>query len=162
MKIYTLKLTQILKNTTHCSLQNQIKFKFYLNVTFPSILIISYIKTVSLPADPSRFGFFNRVHQRPHPVGVCRVGLHQVDYIEAVCMVLPSVLDFEIVPLSESTSAIIIFEIQIILEVATIINFSQWVTYTLTALLRFPLSNLLSNIRVLSCPVCSRPLSSLQ
>jgi hypothetical protein len=101
-----------------------IKFKFYLNVTFPSILIISYIKTVSLPADPSRFGFFNRVHQRPHPVGVCRVGLHQVDYIEAVCVVLPSVLDFEIVPLSESTSPIIIFEIQIILEVATIINFS--------------------------------------
>ena len=101
-----------------------IKFKFYLNVTFPSILIISYIKTVSLPADPSRFGFFNRVHQRPHPISVCRVGLHQVDYIEAVCVVLPSVLDFEIVPLSESTSAIIIFEIQIILEVATIINFS--------------------------------------
>ena len=101
-----------------------IKFKFYLNVTFPSILIISYIKTVSLPADPSRFGFFNRVHQRPHPVGVCRVGLHQVDNVEAVRVVLPSVLDFEIVPLSESTSPIIIFEIQIILEVATIINFS--------------------------------------
>jgi hypothetical protein len=101
-----------------------IKFKFYLNVTFPSILIISYIKTVSLPADPSRFGFFNRVHQRPHPIGVCRVGLHQVDNVEAVRVVLPSVLDFEIVPLSESTSPIIIFEIQIILEVATIINFS--------------------------------------
>ena len=101
-----------------------IKFKFYLNVTFPSILIISYIKTVSLPAYPSRFGFFNRVHQRPHPVGVCRVGLHQVDYIEAVRVVLPSVLDFEIVPLSKSASPIIIFEIQIILEVATIINFS--------------------------------------
>lgn len=101
-----------------------INFKFYLNVTFPSILIISYIKTVSLPADASRFGFFNRVHQRPHPVGVCRVGLHQVDNIEAVCVVLPCVLNFEIVPLGEATGAIIIFEIQIVLVVTSIINFS--------------------------------------
>jgi hypothetical protein len=53
-----------------------INFKFYLNVTFPSILIISYIKTVSLPADPCSLSFFDRVHQRSHPVGVCRVGLH--------------------------------------------------------------------------------------
>ena len=101
-----------------------IYFKIYLNVTFPSILIISYIKTVSLPADPSGFGLFDRVHQRPHPICVCGVWFHQVDYIEAVRVVFPGVLHFEVVPLSEPASPVIVFEIQIILEVAPIINFS--------------------------------------
>ena len=101
-----------------------IYFKFYLNLTLPSILIISNIKAISLPADASSFCFFDRVHQRPHSVGVCRVRLHQVDNVEAVRVVLPRVLYLEIVPLCESSGAIIIFEIQIVLEVSTIINFS--------------------------------------
>lgn len=101
-----------------------INFKFYLNHTFPSILIISYIKAVSLPADASCLSLFDRVHQRPHPVGVCRVRLHQIDNIEAICVVFSCVLNLEIVPLGEAASTIIIFEIQIVLKVTAIINFS--------------------------------------
>lgn len=99
-------------------------FKFYLNLTLSSVLIIGNIKTVSLPADPSCFGFLYRVYQRSHSIGICGIRLHQVDDVEAIRVILPRVLDLEVVPLCEAPSAIIIFEIQIVFEVAAIINFS--------------------------------------
>lgn len=95
-----------------------------MNITLSSVLIIGNIKTVSLPADPSRFGFLHRVYQRSHSVSICGIRLHQVDYVEAIRVILPRVLDLEVVPLCETPSAIVIFEIKIVFEVATIINFS--------------------------------------
>ncbi len=95
-----------------------------MNLTLSCILIISNIKTVSLPTDPSGFGFFHRVNQRSHSIGICGIGLHQVDNIETICVILPSVLHLEVVPLCEASSAIVIFEVQIVFIVATIINFS--------------------------------------
>ena len=79
---------------------------------------------VSVPSYSCSFSFLGRVDQGLHSLIILRIRLHEINDIESICLILFDILQAEIVPLSESTSAIIIFEIQIILEVATIINFS--------------------------------------
>lgn len=88
-------------------------------------MIISNVMAVSIPSYPRSFSFFDRVNQWFHALIILRIRLHKINDIESVCLILFDVLQAEIVPLSETTSCIIVFKVQIILIVSPIINWKS-------------------------------------
>lgn len=49
---------------------------------------------------------------------VVRVWLHQIDNVEAIDLVFPSVVHFEVVPLSLTIIAVVVLKVEVVLEVA--------------------------------------------
>jgi hypothetical protein len=70
-----------------------------------------------MPADLLTFGLLDAVDQWLHSLVVVRVGLHQVDDVEAVGAVGPRVANFEEVPLSVAVSSVVIFQIKVVLTI---------------------------------------------
>lgn len=96
------------------------KMKAYLFkiLTFTRILIICYVMTVSVPSNPCALSLLHRVDEGLHALAVSRVWLHEVDDVEPVCLPFPRVLDSEVVPLSETSSSVVVLQIEIVFEFA--------------------------------------------
>ena len=78
-------------------------------------LVVSYIKTVSLPTYLVLLCVLYRINERFHAVVVIAVWFHEVDDVEAIDFVFSSILHSEIVPLSKAISTIVILEVEVIL-----------------------------------------------
>ena len=79
-------------------------------------LIVSDILAVTVPPLPGFLSIQNRVHKRAHALAVGAVRFHEIDYIEAVSLVLSGVLHTEVIPLRIAVSAIIILQIKFIVK----------------------------------------------
>ena len=64
--------------------------------------------TVSIPPNPCALSLLHRVDEGLHTLAVSRVWLHEVDYVEPVCLPFPRVLNTEVVPLRETSSSIVV------------------------------------------------------
>ena len=85
--------------------------------------------TFSLPPKLASFACIEqRVHHRLHTLRVRRVGLHKVDEVKPIRLVLPRVLYSEVEPLGEALRAVVIFEIQIVLKWSDLDAFPQIAT----------------------------------
>ncbi len=84
--------------------------------SFHWVLIIADISTGSNPAFAISFGFYLAVHERAHSMVVKRVGLEQVDDVEAVGAACARVWQSEIVPLCEPPRIVVRLKNQVIFE----------------------------------------------
>ena len=88
-------------------------------------LIISDVEAVTTPADSTFLSIFQRVDQRTHSLAISAIRFHEIDKMEAVCLVFPSILDAEEVPLSVTMRAVIVFQIKFIFKLAHFYGFSK-------------------------------------
>jgi hypothetical protein len=74
------------------------------------ISIVGNVCTFTLPADIALFCFLGRIEKYLFPFLVSAFILEQIYNVESVGLITPCVLDFEIEPLCEALSAIIVLE----------------------------------------------------
>lgn len=95
----------------------------------PIGLIIGNILALTLPPKlASLAGIQDGVHNWLHALRVCRVGLHEVDEVETIGLILTRVLYSKVKPLGETLRAVVIFEIQIIFKWSDLYTFTQIAT----------------------------------
>lgn len=95
-------------------------------------LIVCNVLAVALPADSALFRLFHAVDERPHPLVVVRVRLHEVDYIEAVFLIFLCILNSEKVPLGETVGAVVVLEVKVVLRIRNLHGLLQIGTFKAT------------------------------
>lgn len=90
-----------------------------------SSLVVGYIGAISLPSKVSGFGIFHRVSQRSHSLVVGWIWFHEVNHVKTVSLIFSSVLDPKIVPLTETLSTVIVFNVHFVFERIDFHNFSK-------------------------------------
>jgi hypothetical protein len=63
-------------------------------------LVVSYVTTLTDPANIIFLRFFERIHQGSHSLVVGRIRFHKVSQMEPVSLIFSSILNSEEVPLS--------------------------------------------------------------
>ncbi len=92
---------------------------------FALCLVVLNISTVTVPTNPFLFGLLHAIDQRFHALIVIAFIFHEIHYVELVILVLFCIFDLEKVPLRKACCIVIIFQMQVVLQVRLLISFVQ-------------------------------------